>query len=174
MISIIPYALLIALVLTFIARPLAVAMILTPFGCSIKQQILVAWSGLRGASSIVFAILATVSPVYTKNDLFHIVIFIVLFSISIQGTLLEFVAKKTDMMDDNSDVLMTFSDYFDEMPVDFVKVHVDDNHPWSGKMVKDITSLPGLLMVLILRGKEKIIPNGNTIIEQNDILVISG
>ena len=72
--------------------------------------------------SIVFAIMTTVSPAYTKNDLFHIVIFIVLFSISIQGTLLGLVAKKLDMIDENGNVMKTFSDYSDEMPVEFVKI----------------------------------------------------
>lgn len=86
--GIIPVAFAIALFLTFVARPLSVFAILTPFRCSARQQLLVSWSGLRGAASIVFAILATVDPAYTKNDLFHIVIFIVLFSISIQGSLL--------------------------------------------------------------------------------------
>ena len=66
--------------------------------------------------------MATVSPAYTKNDLFHIVIFIVLFSISIQGTLLGLVAKKLDMIDENGNVMKTFSDYSDEMPVEFVKI----------------------------------------------------
>ena len=86
--KILPIALAIAVFLTFVARPVSVFAILMPFRCPVKQQLLVSWAGLRGAASIVFAIMATVSPAYTKNDLFHIVIFIVLFSISIQGCLL--------------------------------------------------------------------------------------
>mgnify|MGYP002604795789 CR=1 FL=1 len=56
--GIIPVAFAIALFLTFVARPVSVFAILTPFRCSVRQQLLVAWSGLRGAASIVFAILA--------------------------------------------------------------------------------------------------------------------
>ena len=67
MISIILPALAIALFITFVARPLSVFAILTPFHCPIKQQLLVSWSGLRGAASIVFAIMAVVSPAYLKN-----------------------------------------------------------------------------------------------------------
>lgn len=119
--KILPIALAIAVFLTFVARPVSVFAILMPFRCPVKQQLLVSWAGLRGAASIVFAIMATVSPAYTKNDLFHIVIFIVLFSISIQGTLLGLVAKKLDMIDENGNVMKTFSDYSDEMPVEFVK-----------------------------------------------------
>lgn len=167
------YGLAIAVFLTFVARPLSVFAILTPFRCPVKQQLLVSWSGLRGAASIVFAIMATVSPAYTKNDVFHIVIFIVLFSISIQGSLLSFVAKKLDMIDTESNVMKTFSDYSDEMPVDFIRVSVRKNHPWAGKKIKDITSLPDVLLVLVLRGEERLIPNGNTVLLPGDIVVLS-
>lgn len=171
--KILPIALAIAVFLTFVARPVSIFAILTPFRCPVKQQLLVSWAGLRGAASIVFAIMATVSPAYTKNDLFHIVIFIVLFSISIQGTLLGLVAKKLDMIDENGNVMKTFSDYSDEMPVEFVKISIKAGHPWENRRIKDLTSLPDLLLVLILRGEERIIPNGNTVVLAGDKIVLS-
>lgn len=171
--KILPIALAIAVFLTFVARPVSVFAILMPFRCPVKQQLLVSWAGLRGAASIVFVIMATVSPAYTKNDLFHIVIFIVLFSISIQGTLLGLVAKKLDMIDENGNVMKTFSDYSDEMPVEFVKISIKAGHPWENRRIKDLTSLPDLLLVLILRGEERIIPNGNTVVLAGDKIVLS-
>ena len=171
--KILPIALAIAVFLTFVARPVSVFAILMPFRCPVRQQLLVSWAGLRGAASIVFAIMATVSPAYTKNDLFHIVIFIVLFSISIQGTLLGLVAKKLDMIDENGNVMKTFSDYSDEMPVEFVKISIKAGHPWENRRIKDLTSLPDLLLVLILRGEERIIPNGNTVVLAGDKIVLS-
>ena len=163
----------IALFLTFVARPVAVFALLAPFRCPIGQQLFVSMAGLRGASSIVFAIMATVSPAYMKHDIFHIVICIVLFSISFQGSLLGVVAKKLNMMDENANVMKTFSDYSDEMPVEFVKISVKPGHPWENQLVKDISSLPDLLMVLILRGEERLIPNGNTKILVGDKIVLS-
>ena len=171
--KILPIALAIAVFLTFVASPVSIFAILMPFRCPVKQQLLVSWAGLRGAASIVFAIMATVSPAYTKNDLFHIVIFIVLFSISIQGTLLGLVAKKLDMIDENGNVMKTFSDYSDEMPVEFVKISIKAGHPWENRRIKDLTSLPDLLLVLILRGEERIIPNGNTVVLAGDKIVLS-
>lgn len=171
--QILPYALAIAVFLTFVARPVSVFAILSPFKAPIRQQLLVSWSGLRGAASIVFAIMATVSPAYTKNDVFHIVIFIVLFSISIQGSLLGLVAKKLDMIDDTGNVMKTFSDYSDEMPVEFIKIAIRKNHPWAGKKIMDILSLPDVLVVLVLRGEERIVPNGSTVLLPGDIVVLS-
>ena len=61
-------ALLIAVWLTFVARPVAVAAVLTPFKSKWTQQLLVSWSGLRGAASIVFAIMAGMA-IETENDM---------------------------------------------------------------------------------------------------------
>lgn len=167
-------ALSIALFLTFVARPLVVFTILSPFKCKLNQQLLISWSGLRGAASIVFAIMTVVSPAYTKNDIFHIVFFIVLFSISIQGSLIPFVAKKLNMIDDSSDVMRTFNDYSEEIPVQFIKLLISQNHPWVNKKIKDIKLLPDVLTVLILRNDKQIIPKGNTHILCGDIVVLSG
>lgn len=166
-------AILIALFLTFVARPLSVFAILAPQKCPFKQQLLVSWCGIRGAASIVFAIMANVHPAYLKNDVFHIVFFIVLFSISIQGSLLPYVSKKLGMIDENGDIMKTFSDYTEEMPIQFIKIYVGKNHPWINKKVCEIKLLPEVLLVTIMRGGEKVIPKGNTVIYENDILILS-
>ena len=88
-------------------------LLLTPFGCRIRQCLLISWAGLRGASSIVFAITAVSSGVYLSIDLFHVVFMVSLFSIAIQGALLPAVSKKLDMIDENPDITRTFSDYDD-------------------------------------------------------------
>lgn len=52
MLSVCGLALLIALFLTFVARPLAVFAILTPLKSKVSQQLLVSWSGLRGYATV--------------------------------------------------------------------------------------------------------------------------
>lgn len=167
-------ALAIALFLTFAARPLAVFLILTPQKCSMPQQRVVSWSGLRGAASIVFAIMATTSSAYTKSDLFHMVFCIVLFSILVQGSLIPYLSKKWNMIDDTGNVMKTFNDYSEEKPVQYVKISVrGEEHPWKDRMVQDIEFAPGTLLVMILRGKEQVIPRGNTILKEGDVAVLS-
>lgn len=167
-------SLLIALFLTLVARPLSVFAILTPFKCPLNQQLLVSWAGLRGAASIVFAIMATVSPAYMKNDVFHIVFFIVLFSILLQGSLLPFVSKKLKMIDNNSDVMKTFSDYTEEVPIQFIKQMITFEHPWVNKKIRDIELLPDVLVVLIIREHRQIIPKGNIVLMAGDTVILSG
>lgn len=163
----------IALFLTFIARPLAVFMILMPFKCPFNQQLLVSWTGLRGAASIVFAIMATVNSAYTPTDVFHITFFIVLFSIITQGSLIPFAARKLNMIDANSNVMKTFSDYSDETPVQFVQFTIMKGHPWANKAIREITRIPDLLLVMILRNGERILPRGDVTMLENDVIVLT-
>lgn len=166
-------AIIIALFLAFVARPLAVFILLTPFKAPLNQQLIVSFCGIRGAASIVFAVVATLHPAYIGYDVFHIVFFIVLFSITIQGSLLPWASKKLKMIDDDSNVLKTFNDYSEEMPVEFIKTPINEGHAWIGRQLKEIDLIPNLLIVLVKRSGEKIIPDGNTEIKHGDILIMS-
>lgn len=167
-------ALAIALFLTFVARPLAVSAVLTPFKSCIPRQIFVAWSGMRGAASIVFAIMAVTGSAALSHDIFHIVFFIVLFSILVQGALLPEVARRLDMMDADADVLKTFSDYTDNVPVQFLRLTLHAGHPWDKKRLAEIDLPPESLLVLVLRGKEKMVPKGDTVLAAGDVLILGG
>lgn len=166
-------AILIALFLTFIARPLSVFAILTPFRCKLNQQVLVSWAGLRGAASIVFAIMATIDSASMNNDIYHIVFCIVLFSILIQGSLIPLAAEKLDMIDNTVDVLKTFTDYADEVPIQYIQLKMKEGHPWVGKKIKDIPLPPDTLLVLLKRDGENIVPNGQIRLLEKDLLILS-
>lgn len=162
----------IALFLTFVARPVAVGLLLTPFKPLLGQYLVISWAGLRGAASIVFAIMATVSDSYTKNDVFHIVFCVVLFSIIFQGSLLPAVAKRCNMIDENSDVMKTFTDYSENSRIQFVQLPIGNGHPWVGRKICEITTLPGTLISVIKRGSRVVVPKGQTEIFQGDIVVL--
>lgn len=166
-------AIMIALFLTFVARPLAVGIILTPFKAPIKQQMLVSWAGMRGAASIVFAILTVISPAYTQNDVFHIVFFIVLFSILVQGTLLPFIAKRLNMTEEG-DVMKTFTDYTYELPVSFIKFELKEGHSFVNKKISEIDFPPNVMITLIVRDGKRIVPDGKTKLMHGDIVCIGG
>ena len=170
-------AIAIAVFLTLIARPLATFMLMTPFKAPFNQQLLVSFAGLRGAASIVFAIMAQngleKSNFSDYSDaVFNIVFIIVLFSILLQGSLLPWASKKLKMIDDKEDVMKTFTDYSDESPVKFIKSILSNSHPWIDKAVKDITLPPDTIIALLQRGNEKIVPKGKTILRENDILIM--
>lgn len=166
-------ALLIALFLTFVARPATIFALLTPFGCKLNQQLLISWAGLRGAASIVFAIMVTTSTATVQNDIFHIIFCIVLFSILFQGALLPYASRKLNMIDETANVMKTFTDYTEEMPIQFIQVAVHKKHPWVEKMVREVTLPPDTLLVLLQRQDMLITPKGSTVLEEGDILILS-
>lgn len=161
------------LFLLIIARPFSIAVLLLPFRAKLNQIAVVSWAGLRGAASIVFAIMVTIGDVYTKNDVFHVTLTVVLLSIALQGTLLPYVAKKLNMIDSCGDIMKTFSDYSDDEDIQFIKLEIDSGHKWIGKSVKEISLIPGMLLVLVRRGRTAILPNGDTVFEEGDVAVLS-
>lgn len=154
------------------ARPAAVVCLLTPFKAPFKQQCLISWAGLRGAASIVFAIMAVVSPAYGKETIFHIVFCVVLLSILFQGTLLPMMARKLDMLDERENVLKTFNDYSDETDVQFIRLDLRKDHPWVHRQIQQIESIPGLLIAAVLRGGEAVMPKGDTSLNEGDALIL--
>lgn len=164
--------LLISLFMAFIARPAAVFSILAPFKCKVNQMLLVSFSGLRGVASIVFAIMAAAASNFQEYDIFHTVFLSVLFSLLLQGSLIPFVAKKLKMIDNTNNVMTTFNDYSEELPVQFIKVNIAENGRWAGKQIKDLSLPPETIIALIVRGKERIVPKGFTQIKAGDMAVL--
>jgi cell volume regulation protein A len=174
MLPVLPSAAAVMLFLTLIARPAAIALIMTPFKAPLRQQLVLVAAGFRGAASIAFAILIKLSGLMTDNDIFHITFVIVLMSIAIQGSLLPVISKKLKMIDAGENVMKTFSDYSTETELQFISSVVTPGHAWIGKQIKKITLPPDIRIVTILRGEERIIPKGDTLIEENDKLIFIG
>lgn len=166
-------ALLIMLFLTFIARPLAAGILLAPMGSGLRQIGVVSWAGLRGVASIVFAIYAVLGEIELHYNLFNLVFCVVILSLGIQGTLLPRVSSVLDMIDRNQDVRRTFNDYQEDNDVSFVKLHVSAGHRMAGKALKELPLAPDFLAALLLRGKETLVPNGETVVEEGDLLILA-
>lgn len=161
------------LFLTFIARPIAIFLLLAPFKASFGQALLVSGAGLRGVASIVFAIIAIDSGITLHYDLFHLVFLISILSVAIQGTFLPFLAQKTQMIDEFSDVRKTFNDYQEEYAIKLMKIKINESHEWCNKKIKDVSFPDNALVLFIKRLEDRIIPKGNTKIEKDDILFMS-
>ena len=167
-------SIIISIFMIFIARPIATHLILRGFNTPIKEQILISWVGLRGAASIVFAIFAITSGVPIENDIFHIIFFIALISVSVQGTLLPKVAQKLDLVDNDTTVLKTFNDYQEDKSTMLLEYNVSRSSKWMNKTIMDAEIPDDILIVMIKRNGQVIVPKGSTEILEKDILVLSG
>lgn len=166
-------AIFVMLFLTLVARPAVTAALMLPFKAPWQQIGLVSWAGLRGASSIVFAIAAVLSGIETRYNLYNLVFCVVLLSIALQGSLLPKVAAWLEMIDHNGDVAKTFSDYQEESNIDFIKIHIDAACPWCGCTLHQLSLPPELMVTMIVRGKQTIVPDGSTRLLAGDLMVLA-
>ena len=165
-------AIAIFLFMLLVARPAAVFGILTPFRkYGIKQQALISFVGLRGAASIVFAIMAMVSPAFLEHDIFNVVFVVVLLSIGLQGSLIPWVAHKLDMIDPNADIMKTFNDYSGGTDMLFGRVPVTTDSAWAGREIRTLGLPRNLLIALVMRNGERILPRGSTVLQPGDEVI---
>jgi cell volume regulation protein A len=85
--------LLISLFLIFVARPASVHTALAFSPVSFREQTLVAWAGLRGAVPIILATFPLVAGIEKADMIFHMVFFIALTSVVMQGTAIPWLTR---------------------------------------------------------------------------------
>ena len=59
-----------------------------------------------------------------------------------------------------------------EVAIQFVTIRITKGHNWENHMVKEAKVPQGLVVILILRGNDTIVPDGNTLIKQGDKLLL--
>ncbi|MBB5221141.1 cell volume regulation protein A [Amaricoccus macauensis] len=83
-----PQGMFVAVVLTLIARPVAVWVCLWGAGFATREKLFISWVGLRGAVSIFLAAIPMLAGVPESQAFFNIAFFVVLFSMLVQGATL--------------------------------------------------------------------------------------
>lgn len=165
---------LIAIFMMFIARPIAVFSILSFFKLPINQQSFISFVGIRGAASIAFSIYAVTSSAQLP-DIFHIVFIVVLFSIIFQGSFIPFMAKKLNMIAVKPEhKLKSLDDIEDESYNQLLEFTITKKHKWANKKIMDSEIPKDILIVMIKRGKDIVVPNGQTVLLPNDTIILSG
>ena len=170
-------AMLIALFVLFLGRPMAVFLTLLPFWNKLncKAQLYVSWVGLRGAVPIIFATVPWVAGVESAELIFTVVFFITLFSLIIQGTSVQVVAEKLGLVDN------TVKEHvFQEMDLpQYIKstlseMIVSEQMIARSNKLKDLDMPDHTLAILVQRRGDFFIPKGHTELEVNDhVLFIS-
>lgn len=159
--------------LTFVARPVAVFLLMKPMKAPLNQCLLISWAGLRGAASIVFAIMAIAKGVDVNYDLFHIVFMVALLSVTFQGSMLPLIAVKLNMIDEESNVLKTFNDYQEKSSITMMRVFIPEGHNWENKTIEEAAIPEDALVLMIRRDDETIVPRGDTVIRKDDAVILS-
>ena len=76
------------------------------------------------------------------------------------------------MIDEEGDVLKTFTDYVDEKPINYIEFTVTEGHGFDQKPIRDIVLPPDTLIVNIKRDNANVIPRGDTILKKGDSVLL--
>lgn len=171
-------AILICLVLMFVARPVAVFVSTLGFRFNFKELAFLSWVGLKGAVPITLAtfplMFATAEKPMHAGLIFDIVFFIVVLSAIVQGTSLAPVARWLGLErppEPEPPVTLEISSLrnVDGKVVDYTVVHESKA---SGRLVKELALPTGVVIAMIVRGQKVIPPEGNTAIHPGDHVML--
>lgn len=162
------------LILTFIARPIAVICSTFFTKYTVKEKIFLSWSGLRGAVPIVLATYPLVAGLEGATFIFNIVFFAVLLSMMIQGSTITMLADKLKLASKARPkpkqcmelVALHNSD------MELIEVDIDDK-TYKGIVPVSELRLPKHTTITMVNRDDKIMaPTGRTKIIPGDILYI--
>ncbi|MBM7844426.1 potassium/proton antiporter [Herpetosiphon giganteus] len=165
---------LLALFLMFVARPLSVIIALGFTRFNIRERLMIAWAGLRGAVPIVLATFPLIAGIPEANKLFHIIFFVVLASVTVQGMSIGWVADKLKLQSHEIQINSKPLDFIPEISPESTvyEVVVPDDARLAGRNIMELQLPRGALVVLIRRGRETIVPSGNTRVQANDTILM--
>ena len=166
-------AILIAVFMSLVARPMSVFLLMAPFkGMNWRGKAFVSWVGLKGAAPILFSIYPVVANVPEAKEMFNIVFFITLLSLLFQGTTIPFVAKllkvgeKAEREVDTMGIEMP-----DEMGT-LTNHIVTKKDLQNGNRLKDLGMPEGKRVIMIKRGEDFVVPEGNAALMEGDQMLI--
>jgi potassium/hydrogen antiporter len=167
-------ALLVAAVLMLVARPLAVLLTLIPFRAPLREVAFVAWVGLRGATPIVLATFPVVAGVPNAETIFNVVFFVVLLSVLAQGTTIPAAARHLRVA---SELVSTQQYTFDAIIAGdqghgLREVTIPDGAPAVGRSIVNLGLPSGVLLVLLYRKGQVLVPQGGTVLEAGDRVLL--
>ena len=163
-----------ALVLSLVIRPVAVWASTAFSDFSSRERALLGWAGLRGAVPIVLATFVLSSEIDAANadTIFNAVFFVVIVSTILQGTTLEWVARKLDLLVPVPQRHEPPIEVGEGSELDLVDFLVADDHAIAGAAVREVGLPRAAIIAVVVRGHDSIPPRGSTIIEPGDRLYV--
>ncbi|MFC4640132.1 potassium/proton antiporter [Deinococcus hohokamensis] len=167
-------ALLLAAVLVFVARPLAVYLSLLGVRMPAAHKTMVAWVGLRGAVPVVLATFPFLAGVPGAPYLLNVAFFLVLVSILVQGTSLPYVARwlRVNTPLEGPSVMPLEYTPTGAGKNDLIELTVPATSSVVGRRIVNLGLPAEALIVLICRQEQYIIPRGDTRLQAGDVLQI--
>jgi potassium/hydrogen antiporter len=161
-----------AALLVLVIRPAAVWIATAFSNFTHRERALLGWAGLRGAVPIVLATFVLSSHVAEADTIFNAVFFVVVVSTLVQGTTLEWVAERLDLIDPRPSVVVAPLEVDALGSLELVEFDVAGDHAIAGAVVRELGLPRTALIAVVARGHETIPPRGSTVIEPGDRLFV--
>ncbi|MBQ2122976.1 MAG: potassium/proton antiporter [Bacteroidaceae bacterium] len=173
LVDILLIATLIALFMIFVARPLTVYLCLLPFrDMSNKARLFVSWVGLRGAVPIIFATYPILADIPQAHTLFNIIFTITLISLLLQGMSISWMAKRLNLdLPEEKDGNEFGVELPEELETNLSDLVLTPEMLANGNRLMDMDIPENTLVIMIKRGTEYIVPNGQAQLQVGDVLL---
>lgn len=169
----IPTALLVIVLLVFVARPLAVIVSLAPFRWPWRAIAFTSVTGLRGAVPIVFAAIPLAAAVVGATEVFDVTLLVVLALLLVQTPILAPLGRRLGVvLPDEVFELEVEAAPLDGMHAVVLGIEVPDGSGFVGTFIMEIGLPEGSVVALVVREGRAIAPDINTRIRSGDQLLI--
>lgn len=160
----------VALILTFIARPAAVAACLFPLRVPRKEILYTGWVGLRGAVPIILATIPVLSELPGAQRVFDIVFFIVVVNALLPGATISRLARRLrlDTQQRPSPRAVLEINTMKALDAELISFCIDPSLAVAGATLSQIAFPPGAAAVLVVRGDQLLPCRGDTRLEVGD------
>lgn len=168
--------LIVSAVLMFIARPLAVFVTSVFTNTPFRDKLVISWVGLRGAVPIILATFPLLAGIDGDHKIFNIVFFVVLTSVLLQGPSIPFFAKRLKVdapLERKRRYPLEFLET-EGADMQMTELIVPFGSRFAGKSLIQVGMPKTSLIVLIVRDDSYIVPSGDTILEEGDVLLTIG
>jgi cell volume regulation protein A len=166
-------AIVVGLVLIFLARPLSVAASATPFRVGVRDQAFLSWAGLRGAVPIVLATIPLSRNVSGASGLFDAVFVLVVVYTLVQGGALAPVARWLGVTAPaEAAELRVETAPLERMRADLLQLEVPPGSRLSGVHLDELRLPVGASVTLVLRDGKGFVPQPDTRLKVGDSLLI--
>ena len=162
--------LIVAGVLIFIARPVAVGLLLPWFGYNVRELVFISWVGLKGAVPIVLATYPLMLGLEGADLLFNIVFFAVLVSAVLQGWTMPPLARWLHLQTTpppRAPISLEITSLRD-VDGDIVEYTVAPGTLAAERHVRDLRLPDGAVVAMLVRDREIIPPRGSTLVQVGD------
>jgi cell volume regulation protein A len=164
---------LLALLLAFVARPLAAGVLLLPVRLRLGERLFVLWGGLRGAVPILLAAFAVLEQVSDSDRIYSIVFVVVAFSVIVQGTSLPLIAGRLHVpMRTIEPEPWDLSIRLRREPQGVQRYVVKPGSRAEGEAIRDLPLGGHSWVSLIIRGDEPHQPRGSHVFESGDEVLL--